>query len=154
MADVFAVANQVLTLLGPVSSMKLQKLVFYSDAYHLVHTGEPLFPDEFEGWVNGPVCKKLYRAHQGKFLVRPGELPRSGQPLLIPERASVCRAVECLGGLSGEQLSALTHEEGPWKESRTGLSERDRGGAVIPKETVRQFYSQPLETNPLFSSAC
>lgn len=56
MVSVFDVAEYVLSEVGYVSTMKLQKLVFYSQAYSLVTLDEPLFSDDFEAWVNGPVC--------------------------------------------------------------------------------------------------
>lgn len=39
-----------------ITPAKLQKLLYYIQAWHLVHTnGHPLFVDEPEAWVNGPV---------------------------------------------------------------------------------------------------
>ena len=48
MAHVVDVAAYILECLGSVSTMKLQKLTFYSQAYYLVEHGTPLFPEEFE----------------------------------------------------------------------------------------------------------
>ena len=50
MADVLDVAKYALDKLGYVSTMKLQKIVFYSHAYHLVRQGLPLFDDRIEAW--------------------------------------------------------------------------------------------------------
>lgn len=65
MVGVFDVAEYVLSEVGYVSTMKLQKLVFYSQAYSLVAFDEPLFSDDFEAWVNGPVCPPLVSGSQG-----------------------------------------------------------------------------------------
>lgn len=65
MVGVFDVAEYVLSEVGYVSTMKLQKLVFYSQAYSLVALDEPLFSDDFEAWVNGPVCPPLVSGSQG-----------------------------------------------------------------------------------------
>lgn len=40
--------------------MKLQKLVFCSQVYSLVTLDEPFFSDDFEAWINGPVCPSLF----------------------------------------------------------------------------------------------
>lgn len=40
--------------------MKLQKLVFCSQAYSLVTLDELLFSDDFEAWINGSVCPSLF----------------------------------------------------------------------------------------------
>ena len=39
--------------------MKLYKLCYFSQGWHLAWTGKPLFSDEFEGWRHGPVSQKL-----------------------------------------------------------------------------------------------
>ena len=44
MASITDVAAYILENLGSVSTMKLQKLAFYSQAYHLVNDGAPPFP--------------------------------------------------------------------------------------------------------------
>lgn len=68
MANVFDIAEYILGKLGFVSTMKLQKLAFYSQALSLVKTGEPLFREQFQAWVNGPVCYELFARHRGSTL--------------------------------------------------------------------------------------
>jgi len=61
--------------------MKLQKLVYYSQAWALVWDEEPLFTERVEAWANGPVVPDLYREHKGLFKVRtwPRGAPRLGR---------------------------------------------------------------------------
>lgn len=75
MAHVVDVAAYILECLGSVSTMKLQKLTFYSQAYYLVEHGTPLFPEEFEAWANGPVAPDLFKRHKGEFVVSRGFFP-------------------------------------------------------------------------------
>ena len=65
MSNVFDTATYILEKLGPMSTMKLQKLCYYSQAWSLVWDEEPLFPEEFEAWANGPVCSELFHKTQG-----------------------------------------------------------------------------------------
>ena len=58
-----------------MTTMKLQKLAFYSQAESLARRGHPLFDEDFQAWRGGPVCRELYAQHRGKFLIREGELP-------------------------------------------------------------------------------
>ena len=69
MASVFDVAKYVLEHTGQITTMKLQKLVYYCQAWSLAWDGKPLFPEEFRAWANGPVCKELYERHRGQFVV-------------------------------------------------------------------------------------
>ena len=60
MANVFDTAKYILEQKGDMFTMKLQKLCYYSQAWGLVWDDEPLFDEDFEAWVNGPVCPELF----------------------------------------------------------------------------------------------
>lgn len=133
--------------------MKLQKLVFYSHAYSLSRFGEPLFPETFEAWVNGPVCPELFNVHRGKFIVGPGEIAPDGEKIasLSNVALSVEAAVSTLGGMDGRALSELTHREDPWVDARSGCSPSERCSAEISNDAIAAYYGSPVCTNPLFA---
>ena len=58
------VADYILAKKGTMSAMKLQKLVYYAQAWHLVWEDKELFPEEIQAWANGPVVPSLYTLHQ------------------------------------------------------------------------------------------
>lgn len=155
MEDVLTVAEYILSKTGYVSTMKLQKLAFYSNALSLVDFGLPLFPEQFQAWVNGPVCRELFQAHRGKFIVGPGELgaPSDRPPIGDRARACVDRVVDVFGDYDGKDLSELTHTEAPWLDARRGCGASERCDVVISDGAIRAFYSSPECTNPLFSAA-
>lgn len=155
MASIFDVADYILEQLGFVSTMKLQKLAFYSQAYSLVHDGRPLFDEDFEAWANGPVCRCLFSAHRGKFVVGPGELRRAGSfsqdSLDEKAKRAISHVLDALGSLSGRELSWITHSELPWRQARAGYSDGDRCDVPITKDAMRDFYASPQCSNPVFS---
>jgi uncharacterized phage-associated protein len=57
--------------------MKLQKLVYYAQAWALVWDDEPIFDEEIEAWANGPVVRGLYEAHLVQKNLNSLELPIS-----------------------------------------------------------------------------
>ncbi|HSS48337.1 MAG TPA: type II toxin-antitoxin system antitoxin SocA domain-containing protein, partial [Thermoanaerobaculia bacterium] len=65
MTTVHNVAAYILQKQGEMTAMKLQKLVYYSQAWSLVWDEEPLFAERVEAWANGPVVPDLYREHKG-----------------------------------------------------------------------------------------
>src|SRR5680860_208464 len=69
MASVLDVAEYILKETGSMTTMKLQKLVYYSQAWSLVWDEKPLFGEPIEAWANGPVVRALYEAHRGRFQV-------------------------------------------------------------------------------------
>lgn len=99
MKRVVDVAECVLSELNDVSAMKLQKLVSYSQVYHLVTVDESLFSEHIEAWVNGPVIPYLYEAHKGQavFALRDMNFPHLPVALDAQERASVLRVLSRLG---------------------------------------------------------
>ncbi|MEO7994526.1 MAG: type II toxin-antitoxin system antitoxin SocA domain-containing protein [bacterium] len=48
----------------PLSNLKLQKLLYYAQAWHLALRDEPLFPERIEAWVHGPVVPEVYRRYK------------------------------------------------------------------------------------------
>lgn len=66
MANAFDVAKYILEVKGTMSTMKLQKLCYYAQAWSLVWDDKPLFDEEFEAWANGPVCRELFFKTQGQ----------------------------------------------------------------------------------------
>ena len=123
MAHVQDVATYILQKLGTVSAMKLQKLCYFAYGYHLAWEERPLFPEPFEAWANGPVCRPLYAMHRLQFSVSPGDI--TGDPGVLDdgERESVNLVLEGYEHFSAHQLSAMTHRAGPW------VAARDRAGA-------------------------
>lgn len=74
MATVFDTAKYILNKMGKVSTMKLQKLCYYAQAWSIAWTEKPLFDERIEAWVNGPVFPDLFKAHKGKFMISVDEI--------------------------------------------------------------------------------
>ena len=67
--SVFDVAAYILQKLGTMTAMKLQKLVYYCQAWTLVWDEKPLFKEAIEAWANGPVVRELFVFHKGMFQI-------------------------------------------------------------------------------------
>ena len=141
MAHAIDVAKHILAKKGPMSAMKLQKLVYYSKAWHLVWDEESLFPDRIEAWANGPVVCNLYAQHRGLFDVNAsvfacGDLNNLTQS----QRESIDIVLNFYGQYSAHQLSELTHREAPWRDARSGIAPGERGSASISDSAMAEFY--------------
>ncbi|MDP9932535.1 Panacea domain-containing protein [Variovorax paradoxus] len=139
MATAHDVADYILANLGPMSAMKLQKLVYYSQVWHLTWTDAPLFDNEIQAWANGPVVPTLYQAHKGRFLLEPGFF--GGNALSADEQDTVDRVIRVYGNKSPQWLSDLTHAEPPWREARAGIPDGERGEAPIGHDAMAEYYS-------------
>ncbi|HET7753055.1 MAG TPA: type II toxin-antitoxin system antitoxin SocA domain-containing protein [Anaeromyxobacteraceae bacterium] len=124
--------------------MKLQKLVYYSQAWWLAHRGVPLFDEPIEAWAHGPVVYALFDRHRGQFIVGPTWPPGDSSRLTGEERVHVGSVVHCYGEKSAAELSELTHAEQPWQQARAGLGPRERASAVISHGAMQDFYGAQL----------
>ncbi len=137
--SVFDVAAYILKKSGPMTTWKLQKLVYYCQAWSLVWDGDQMFDDEIEAWANGPVCRKLYEKHKGQFRI--GKLPIGDASVLMEnQRETVDAVLRDYGNRSPKWLSDLTHMEDPWKKARRGIPRSERGESVISKESMAEYY--------------
>ncbi len=142
MASAHDVAAYVLKVRGEMTAMKLQKLVYYAQAWSLVWDEEPLFSDRIEAWVNGPVIPALYRLHKGQFKV--SQWP-SGDPeaLTSQQRETLDAVLRYYGDRSSQWLSDLTHREAPWREARQGLEPGDPSRREITHAALAEYYANP-----------
>lgn len=134
------VARYILDRKGSMTAMKLQKLVYYSQAWSLVWDARPLFTDEIQAWANGPVVPTLYNVHRGSFQVASDTV--EGQPSRLDPKA--CETIDAVlqfyGEKSAQWLSDLTHAERPWKDARSGLADGERGSVVIGHAALAEYY--------------
>lgn len=141
MATVLDVAKYILEHLGPMSAMKLQKLVYYSQAWSLVWDDRPLFNDPIQAWANGPVSPRLYAVHRGQFEVTDQAMPGDSSHLDAAGRETVDSVLKFYGDKSAQWLSDLTHNERPWSEARGGLAPGDRGAREITRASMAEYYA-------------
>jgi len=138
-AGVLDVAEHILARCGPMTAMKLEKLVYYSQAWSLVWDEQPLFAEKIEAWANGPVAPALYDAHRGKYLVESvGGCPERLTPI---QRESVDAVLEFYGDKSSQWLSDLTHSEDPWRDARSGIPDGKRASVEITHAAMADYYS-------------
>lgn len=140
MVSAHDVAAYILERQGPLSAMKLQKLVYYAQAWSTVWDDRPLFPEHIEAWANGPVVRELYDLHRGQFDVR--AWPR-GHPGALDEdqRGTVDAVLEFYGWRNAQALSDMTHREEPWRLAREGLPDGVRGTREIRLASLSEYYS-------------
>lgn len=140
MASVFDVAKYILKKYHELSTMKLQKLCYYSQAWSLVWDDAPLFDEEFEAWANGPVCPELFSFSRGLFSI--SEEAMSGDPskLSADQQETIDKVLEYYGSKNAQWLSQLTHMEDPWKNARKNIPDGDKCSQIISKESMAMYY--------------
>jgi len=143
-STVFDVAKYILHQIGELTTMKLQKLVYYCQAWSLVwDDGEPLFSDRIEAWANGPVIPTLYNVHKGRYCVNEHFFHQGNIDNLSSEqKETIEKVVDFYGKRSPQWLSDLTHNEEPWRIARKGIPEGERGSSEITLESMAEYYER------------
>ncbi|MEM8571129.1 MAG: type II toxin-antitoxin system antitoxin SocA domain-containing protein [Pseudomonadota bacterium] len=139
MASVFNVAAYILHKKGQMTAMKLQKLVYYSQAWSLVWDEKPLFGERIEAWANGPVTPDLFVAHRGEFSVSK-ETNGNRRKLTRDEKETIDAVLDTYGDKSAAWLSDLTHREDPWRDARRGIQDGVRSNAEITHGAMADYY--------------
>lgn len=141
MPTVCDVAAYILAKSPPMTAMKLQKLVYYCQAWSLVWDEEPLFPERIEAWANGPVVPELYQRHRGRFKVH-DHAWTGGNPKALnrTQRETVNAVLKFYVKRTARHLSDLTHSEDPWREARIGLPPTARSNREITHASMAEYY--------------
>ena len=139
MATAHDVAAYILSKQGGLPAMKLQKLLYYAQAWGLVWDEEPLFGDRIEAWANGPVVKALYDSHRGQFKV--STIAGNPDNLTVSQLDTIDKILGFYADKSSQWLSDLTHKEDPWLDARQGLAVGQRGNQEITYAAMVEYYS-------------
>lgn len=138
--NVFDVAHYILEKIGRMTTWKLQKLCYYSQAWSLVWDDEPLFPERIEAWANGPVIPALYDKHRGQFTI--SRITGDSGKLTSNQQETIDAVLKVYGKKTSIWLSELTHREAPWYDARrrAGLGPGERGDAQIDLSSMAEYY--------------
>jgi len=101
-----------------ISHLKLQKLCYYAQGFHLALYGDALFPEEIEAWQHGPVVPKLWYVYQN---YGSGQIPKPDdldfEIYDSDQRELLNEVYEIYGQFSAWKLRNMTHDEPPWAEA-------------------------------------
>lgn len=125
-----------------LDALQLQKLLYYTQAWHLAITDEPLFDEKVKAWKNGPVVPQVW--HQRKERRSRERVWQDVSNIDVsPFDLSIIDAVITkYGGFSGEELSNLTHNESPWKDARLGLDPGEISYQEISPAAMGAYYRE------------
>ena len=130
-----------------LSHLKLQKLLYYIQSWHLVFFDTKLFDDDFQAWVHGPVSRKVYNTFKDESILHNELNPDLSKgnnidSVLSDEQLQLINDVlDEYGDKTPYHLECLTHEEKPWKEARGNCSLTEKCTNVINENTIKEYYT-------------
>lgn len=125
-----------------INHLKLQKLLYYVQAWHLVYTNEPLIDEDFEAWLHGPVLRSVWDYYK-RFSIMFDDLPcdeRYDIELTEEQKEIIDDVLDEYGEKTGYYLECLTHVEEPWKEARI-----KGANSPISLYKMKEYYSKLID---------
>jgi len=118
-----------------MTNMKLQKMLYYEQGFHLAYFGTPLFEADIVAWQYGPVIPEIYNFYKENG--KKGLMP-SDSPIILEETEENLfnEVFEVYNEFSASGLVTQTHSEKPWQEAAPN--------GVISTETMKSFFSNRL----------
>ncbi|WP_139975853.1 type II toxin-antitoxin system antitoxin SocA domain-containing protein [Ochrobactrum sp. CGA5] len=122
-----------------LTPLKLQKMMFYADAWHLALYDREITGEKFKAWVHGPVLISQYhRFKDFRWMPITTEIKT---PEISPElKAHLDEIVEIFGSETAVALERMTHKETPWIEARGDLPDDEPCDNYISKKTTAEYY--------------
>lgn len=141
MVQVTDVAQYLLEQIGCMTTIKLQKLVYYCQAWSLVWKETSLFESKIEAWANGPVSPELFSSHKGRFEIKASEKIGESTKLTSHQKEVIDAVIDTYGGKSSQWLVELTHLENPWRDARENVPAGQRCNKEITLSAMHDYYS-------------
>ncbi|MDR1081312.1 MAG: DUF4065 domain-containing protein [Deltaproteobacteria bacterium] len=156
---------------GDLTHLKLQKLLYFAQGWHLAYNDVPLFEDPIEAWKYGPVVRPVYRALSSRpknesitepiegYVLRGGDYTVLGTPEMISRGDDTERLMRSVwksySGKRPWELVAITHAKGsPWDivANSSGNVQvnaetswfSDYYDLIIPVELMRSYFKSFL----------
>lgn len=119
-----------------ISNLKLQKMLYYMQGFHLAYFKEPLFEEEIVAWQYGPVVVSVYEHYKshGSAGINADHDIISLKP---KEEVLFNEVFKVYGDYSAIGLMNLTHNEMPWKSTPIG--------SVIDSSKLFSFFGKRLK---------
>lgn len=119
-----------------ISNLKLQKMMYYQQGFHLACFGTPLFDEDIIAWQYGPVVLSVYKEYKS-FESNSISTSKEGITLSEDEEELFNNVYEEYNQFSAVALMKMTHEESPWKTTEIN--------SVISRDKMMAFFKTQIE---------
>lgn len=136
--DALTIAKYIINKIHP-EPLTLQKLLYFSQGYSYAFYDRPLFSDNMEGWVHGPVVRDVYNKFKD-YQYNPIDLDYAIEKLDKNAEDVINYVIDKYSKYDGRYLEQLTHQQEPWILSRQGLDPDERSDKTILKEDIASYF--------------
>jgi uncharacterized phage-associated protein len=155
MVDSAELAKYILAKVPDVKHLKLQKLLYYIEAWHLAIEDDSIIDDQFQAWVHGPVSEKIWHIYKAQSTLYniiavdraalDTAVRKLDSTLTEEQKELISDVLEEYGSKTAYALECLTHAEEPWRAARKGVPDGEASSNIISKDAMKRFYRQRLD---------
>jgi len=132
-----------------LTNLKLQKLLYFAQAWYLVFYKHPLFDNEIQAWVHGPVIPEIYSRFK-KYGWSPIIEEISKPDLSENIKKHLIKVFNYYGRYSAYELESITYGAEPWKNARDNLPPDASSENIISHQDMQDYYNRLYQEFKLF----
>ncbi len=136
--DALTIAKWIINKIHP-EPLKLQKLLYLAQGYSYAFYDRPLFNDDIEGWVHGPVVRDVYNMFK-EYQYNSIDISYELEELDEEAEDVLNYVINNYSKYDSKYLEELSHEQEPWILSRMGLDPDERSDKTITKESIANYF--------------
>lgn len=146
---IFDVANFFLKIVdrdsgSTITPLKLQKILYYAQGYHLAYYDKELFSEDFQAWAHGPANEDIYEKYK-EYGFNSIPSPVEEIPEIEDSKCDFLNDIwQTFGIYDGKYLEEQTHKEKPWIEARKGYAPGEKCQVIIPKDSMKEFFKSVI----------
>ncbi len=148
-AKYFIWKNQTEPQQTGLGKLKLQKLIYYAQAWNLVlNRGQKLFDEDIQAWVHGPAVPSVFQYFRNFDFSKPQTpIDEKTFDVFSKEEKDILDVVwKVYGKYDGSYLETLSHAETPWQQARGNMDTSEPSQNVISTDAMKEFYGGKIET--------
>ena len=119
-----------------ISTMKLHKLCYFVQGWHLAINGNPMFPEGFEAWDYGPVSAELEEIFRGRSYISrdDGGFAAVENNLTDYQKYFVDKILGIYGQYAALQLADMVRNHRAWAEAYKSGRKTEIGQDAVARE--------------------
>lgn len=144
-SKIYLISKHIIARMEDITPLALQKILYYIQGFSTYFFDRPIFNDNAEAWVHGPVYREIYDrfSYYRYNPISKNEFESYNEinSLNDKEINLIDSVINNFGVYSGKTLEKMTHTTIPWEEGRKELSEEEYSSNIIDIDTMKDYFT-------------
>lgn len=144
-SKIYLISKHIIARMEDITPLALQKILYYIQGFSTYFFDRPIFNDNAEAWVHGPVYREIYDrfSYYRYNPISKNEFESYNEidSLNDKEINLIDSVINNFGVYSGKTLEKMTHTTIPWEEGRKELREEEYSSNIIDIDTMKDYFT-------------